>query len=409
MKYPIDAVRKRFPALQRTYKGKTVVYLDGPGGSQTVVEAINAGRDYMMLGGANLHGAFPTSIETMEKIAEAKEYVAALFNGKAEEIAFGPNATTMMFHAARALSKSWKEGDEILLTELEHHANIDPWRIEAEGKKVTVKYIPLDTKTLTLDLSTLDQLLTEKTKFVAVGLASNCIGTINDVRTVSEAAKKVGAVVAVDAVHGIPHFYVDREELGVDMLFSSVYKMFGPHVGLAMIKKNLFDQLEPYRIMPAPDYTPDKLEIGTQNHEGIMGVTEAIRFISDLGEGTTLKEKIISGYEAIEAYEESLVNFVRKELENIEGLTLFQADDSVKKTPTVAFRVNCITPREFTSRMCEEASVFIADGHFYAYRLAEKLGIVESGSFIRAGISVYNTMDEMKRFVGGVKAILNQK
>ncbi len=409
MNYPIDAVRKRFPALQRTYKGKPVVYLDGPGGSQTVAEAINAGRDYMMKGGANLHGAFPTSIETMEKIAEAKEHVAALFNGKADEVAFGPNATTMMFHAARAIAKTWKEGDEILLTELEHHANIDPWRIEAEEKKMTVKYIPLDTKTLTLDLSSLDHLLTKKTKFVAIGLASNCIGTINDVKTVSEAAKKVGAVMAVDAVHGIPHFYVDREELGIDMLFSSVYKMFGPHVGLAMIKKELFDQLEPYKIMPAPDYTPDKLEIGTQNHEGIMGVTEAIRFIGDLGQGNTLKDKIISGYDAIEHYEESLAKFVRKELGNIEGLTLYQAEDSVKKTPTVAFRVEGIAPNEFTARMCEEASVFIADGHFYAYQLAEKLGIVKSGSFIRAGISVYNTMDEMKRFVAGVQYIIKHK
>lgn len=409
MNYPIDYVRKRFPALERTYKGKPVVYLDGPGGSQTVMEAINAGRDYMMNGGANLHGAFPTSVETMEKIAEAKEYVAALFNGSAEEVAFGGNATTMMFHAARAIAKTWKEGDEILLTELEHHANIDPWRQEAEDKNVTVKYIPLDTKTLTLDLSNLDQLLTEKTKFVAIGLASNCIGTINEVKTVSEAAKKVGAVVAVDAVHGIPHFYVDREELAVDMLFSSVYKMFGPHVGLAMIRKNLFDQLEPYKIMPAPENAPDKLEIGTQNHEGIVGVTEAIRFISDLGQGNSLKDKIISGYDAIERYEDSLARFVRGELEKIEGLTLYQADNSVKKTPTVAFRAEGISPDEFTSRMCEEASVFIANGHFYAYRLAEKLGIVESGSFIRAGISVYNTMDEMERFITGVKEIMNSK
>ncbi len=409
MNYPIEYVRNRFPALKRTYKGKTVVYLDGPGGSQTVVEAINAGRDYMMNGGANLHGAFPTSVETMEKISEAKDYVAALFNGKAEEVAFGGNATTMMFHAARAVAKTWKEGDEILLTELEHHSNIDPWKKEAEDKNVVVKYIPLDTKTLTLDLSSLDHLLTRNTKFVAIGLASNCIGTINDVKTVSDAAKKVGAVVAVDAVHGIPHFYVDREELGIDMLFSSVYKMFGPHVGLAMIKKELFDQLEPYKIMPAPDYTPDKLEIGTQNHEGIVGVTEAVRFISDLGKGNTLQEKIISGYDAIENYEASLAKFVRKELGKIKELTLYQAEESVKKTPTVAFRVEGITPNEFTSRMCEEASVFIADGHFYAYRLAEKLGIVESGSFIRAGISVYNTMDEMKRFVAGVQDIIKNK
>ncbi len=406
MKYPINEVRKRFPALQRTYKGKQVVYLDGPGGSQTVVEAIHAVQEYMMKGGANLHGVFPTSIETMDKIGEAKEFVAALFNGKANEVAFGPNATTMMFHAARAIAKTWEEGDEILLTEIEHHSNIDPWRLEAEDRNVTVKYIPLNTETLTLDLSTLDQLITEKTKLVAVGLASNCIGTINDVKTISKAAKKKGAVVAVDAVHGIPHFYVDREDLGIDLLFSSVYKMFGPHVGLAMIKKELFDQLEFYKVVPSPGYTPDKMEVGTQNHEGIMGVTEAIRFISDLGQGHTMKDKIITGYEAMEKYEDYLVRPVREELRTIDGLTLYQADDSVNKTPTMAFRVDTMTPRDFATRMCEDASIFLADGHFYAYRLAEILGIVDQGSFIRAGISAYNTMEEMERFVAAVKKIM---
>ena len=407
MDFPIEQVRNQFPALKRMYKGKPVVYFDGPGGSQFVSSAIKAITDYMTNGASNLHGTFPTSHETEALIAKAREDIKVLFNAEDCEVAFGPNATTMMFHVSRALSRKWNMGDEILLSEIDHHANIDSWKTAAEDKNVTVKYIPFDAKTLTLDLKTLPELITPKTKLVAVGSASNCIGTINDVKAISVEAKKVGALVAVDAVHGIPHMYVDMQDLGIDMLFSSAYKFFAAHVGMAVIRKELFESLNVYKVAPAPGYIPDRLEIGTQNHEGIPAISAAIRFIASLGSGNTLKERIISGYKAIEAHENALANAIRNEMNKIDGITLYQADVSVPKTPTIAFRAKGITPRDFCIRMCEEYSVFIADGNFYAMTLAEKLGLHESGSFIRAGMAPYNTMEEVNRFLDGVRSIMS--
>jgi len=404
--YPIEEIRERFPALKRTHKGKQVVYFDGPGGTQFLDTAIEAVCDYMTGGGANLHGNFPTSHETEALMAQAREDIKVLFNAHDHAVAFGPNATTMMFHTSRALSKQWEEGDEIILTELEHHSNIDSWRTAAEDRGVVVKYIPFDAKTLTLDLSVLPDLVSEKTKLIAVGSASNCIGTITDVAPISEQAKKVGALLAVDAVHAIPHMYVDVEELGIDMLFSSAYKFFAAHVGMAIIRKSVFESLDVYKVAPAPDYIPDCLEIGTQNHEGIPSVSAAINFIAELGEGETLSEQIISGYKALEEHENALADYMREGLSEIEGITLYQADDSVEKTPTIAFRAEGISPRDFCIRMCEEHSVFIAEGHFYALTLAEKLDIADSGCFIRAGLAPYNTREEVDRFLRGTREII---
>ncbi|MCL2727426.1 MAG: cysteine desulfurase-like protein [Bacteroidales bacterium] len=404
--YPIAWVREQFPALKRTYLDKPVVYFDGPGGSQFIIGAIQAVSDYMMRGAANLGGCFPTSRETEAMIARTREDIVTLFNAHDSAVAFGPNATTLMFHTSRALARQWNQGDEIILTELEHHSNLDSWRTAAEDKGVIVKYIPLNTNTLTLELEALPQLITPKTRLVAVGMASNCIGTITNVKAVSAYAKEVGAVVAVDAVHAIPHLYVDMQDVGIDMLFSSAYKFFAAHVGMAVIRKELFESLKIYKVVPASDIIPDRLEIGTQNHEGIPAVSEAIRFIAQLGSGDTLKEQIISGYKAIEEYENELAETIRTEMRKIKGITLYQAGDNVPKTPTIAFRAEGFTPREFCERMCEEHSVFIAAGNFYAKTLADKLGISERGSFIRAGMAPYNTQEEVQRFLDGVRSLM---
>jgi cysteine desulfurase family protein (TIGR01976 family) len=404
--FPIESVRRQFPALERRHNGRQVVYFDGPGGSQFVAGAIKAIGDYMTRGGANLHGNFPTSSETEALIAKAREDVATLFNAGNSAVAFGPNATTMMFHTSRALARQWKEGDEIILSEMDHHSNIDSWRTAAEDRKLTVKFIPLDTKKLTLNLDALGSLLSPRTRLVAVGMASNCIGTITDVKAISVQAKKAGALVAVDAVHAIPHLYVDMQDIGIDMLFSSGYKFFASHVGMAIIRKDLFESLNVYKVAPAPDYIPDRLEIGTQNHEGIPAISAAVQFIASLGKGATLKERIISGYKAIEEYENSLAEYIRREMRKIKGITLYQAGDNVPKTPTIAFRAEGITPRDFCVRMCEEHGVFIAEGDFYARTLAEKLRLSSSGAFIRAGLAPYNTMEEAERFLAGTKEIL---
>lgn len=405
--FPIEQVRAQFPALQRTYNGKQVVYMDGPGGSQIVIGAIKEMEKYLAGGGANLGGSFPTSIEITEKIAEAKSAVADLFNAKPSEVAFGPNATTMMFNLSRAISRDWKKGDEIVLTELEHHSNIDTWRLAAEEKDVIVKYIPLNLDTLTLDMDKLPDLVNENTKLIAVGTASNCIGTITDLHIAKRESERVGAILATDAVHAIPHFYVDMKNEGIDLLFCSVYKMFGPHVGMAVINEDLIEKIQPYKIVPSPNNYAERFETGTQNHEGIPGVTEAIKFIASLGEGETFKEKIKSGYKSIEEYEDMLANKVREELAKIEKITMFQAPKYIKKTPTIAFNVEGISPANFTKRMSDEYSIFIADGDFYARTLAEKLGIDKTGGFIRAGLAPYNTMEEVNKFIKAVKEIVD--
>jgi cysteine desulfurase family protein (TIGR01976 family) len=404
--YPIDKIRGRFPALKRVHNGREVVYFDGPGGTQFLDDSIKAVCDYMTNGGANRHGNFPTSIETENMLGQTRKDIEVLFNATNHDVAFGPNATTMMFHTSRALAKQWEAGDEIILTELEHHSNIDSWRSAAQDRNVVVKYVPFNPQTLTLDLDDLPSLVTNKTKLIAVGSASNCIGTITDISPISKIAKQVGALLAVDAVHAIPHMYVDMEALGIDMLFSSAYKFFAAHVGMAVIRTDLFESLKVYKVAPAPDYIPDRLEIGTQNHEGIPSVSAAINFIASLGTGATLKEQIISGYAAVEEYENSLAEYMRVQLAKIDGITQYSAGSNVPKTPTIAFRAKGITPVDFCVRMCEEHSVFIAEGHFYALTLAERLGISEDGCFIRAGLAPYNTIEEVERFLAGVRAIM---
>jgi len=407
MSFKVEQVRERFPALKRTYKDKSVTYFDGPGGTQFLDSAVESVCGYMSGGAANLGGSFPTSHETEKLITKARDDVKLLFNASSHEVAFGPNATTMMFHVSRAISKEWEEGDEIILSELEHHSNIDSWLSAAMDKKVSVKYIPLDIQTLTLDLSVLPSLITAKTKLIAVGAASNCIGTITDIKYISRLIKDTEILLVVDAVHAIPHSYVDMEDLEIDMLFSSAYKFFAAHVGMAVIRKDLFENLSVYKVSPASDAVPNRLEIGTQNHEGIPSVSASVEFLASLGEGNSLKEQIISAYKALEEYENGLADYIRAEMVKIKGIKLYQAGETVPKTPTIAFRADGISPKEFCIRMCEEHSVFIASGDFYAMTLAEKLGIRDSGSFIRAGLAPYNTMEEANRFLDGVRAIMD--
>ena len=397
--YPIDLVRQQFPALRRTHNGRPVAYFDGPGGSQVVGTCIDAMADYMRKGGANLHGLFASSLETEAHIHDAKLAMADLLNADSGELAFGANATTLLFHAARAIGRHWKPGDELVVTELDHRGNVDPWITQAQDKGVTVRWIKVDTASLTLDLSDLDAVINEKTVLVAVGLASNAVGTVNDVARVAAKAHQAGALVAVDAVQAVPHFSVDFQALGADILSCSAYKFFGPHIGIVAIRRALFEKLEVYRLVPAPSEAPDKLETGTLNHEGIAGIKPAVEFIAALGQGATRRERIVSGYERMEAHENRLAEKIRAALAPLHKVRLYQAAPSVRKTPTVALTVAGMAPAEVCRRVIEETSVFVADGNFYAWTLAEKLGINPAGAWVRAGLSPYNTEEEADRFI----------
>ncbi|MCZ2258208.1 cysteine desulfurase-like protein [Sporosarcina sp. G11-34] len=403
--YPINQIRNQFPALNRTYNGLPAVYFDGPGGSQVVQESIDAIVTYMSNGGANLQGQFPTSRETENYILEAREIVADLLGTRPEEVAFGQNATSLAFSIARAVSNTWNRGDEIVLTEMDHPANIDSWLTVAKEKGVNVRWIKVDSKTCTLDLSNLNSIINEKTRLVAVTLASNAIGTISNIESISPHVKKVNALLALDAVHAVPHFAIDRKKLGADIILCSAYKFFGPHVGIAVIRKELFEGLNTYKVGPSPAKIPDKLETGTQNFSGISAIKPAIEFIEKLGTGSSRRERIISGYERIEKHENQLAHLMRNGLTSIEGVKMFQSTNLIASTPTIAFCIEGISPTDFCRKLAEEYAIFAADGHFYATRLADRLGVLDKGGWIRAGIAPYNTVEEVERFVSAVRQI----
>jgi cysteine desulfurase family protein (TIGR01976 family) len=407
--FPIEVIRSQFPALTRTYQEKQAIYMDGPGGSQVVKSAIDAMVLYMSRGGANLHGEFPTSKETEQHIEAARRAVADLVGAKPSEVAFGQNSTSLMFPVARALSRTWKEQDNIVVTEIDHRSNVDSWVTAAQDTNTEVRFIPVDTETLTLDLSSLVELIDENTKLVAVSLASNAVGTITDIDSIAKRTKEVGALLAVDAVHAVPHFSVDFGKIGADLLFCSAYKFFGPHLGMAVIKEKVFEKLAVYKLHPAPAYFPDKLETGTQNHESIAAMEAVINFIASIGEGTTRRESIENAFIKIEEYENNLARKLRSALANMPEITLYQAPDSVIKTPTIAFTIKGADTVEVCKYLAENYSIFIASGDFYASTLADKLGINKKGGWIRAGLAPYNTEEEIDTVIKAIQAYVETK
>jgi cysteine desulfurase family protein (TIGR01976 family) len=405
--FDVQAVREQFPALGREYQGRGVVYFDGPGGSQVARQAIDAVSGYMERGGANLHGVFPTSTETEEILAQTRQAAADFLGAAPEEVAFGANMTTLTFAVSRALARDWDEDSEIVVTELDHRANVDPWLIAAREKGAKVRWVRVDPETLTLDEEDLERNITGRTKLVAVGLASNAVGTVNDVAAVAEKAHGAEAIVAVDAVHAAPHIPVDRDAIGADVITCSAYKFFGPHVGVTAVRRDLFEKMDVYRLDPAPDHIPDKLETGTQNHEGIAGVKGALDFIASLGDGTSQREKLASAMQAIEEYEAALADTFRAALRDLPNVKLYAAPDGVRKTPTIAFSVDGRAPEEVCERMLEHG-FFIAAGDFYASTLAQKLGISDSGGFVRAGLAPYNTVEEVEKFTGALEGFVSR-
>lgn len=401
--FDVTAVREQFPALGRTHHGRGVVYLDGPGGSQVARPAIEAMTGYMRGGSANLHGVFPTSVETEEILADTRRACAAFLGAEPGEIAFGANMTTLTLSISRALARTWDRETEIVVTEMDHRANVDPWLMAAAEKGALARWLRVDPATLTLDLADLEEKITARTKLVAVGLASNAVGTVNDVAAIAERAREVGATVAVDAVHAAPHIAIDRDAIGADVITCSAYKFFGPHVGVTAVRRDLFEKMEVHKLDPAPDYLPDKLETGTQNHEGIAGVWGALDFLASLGAGDSRREKLRDAMRNIEEHEAPLAESFRAALLEKPGVTLHAAPDGVRKTPTVAFRVEGHAPH----RVCEHMAArgfFIANGHFYASTLAQKIEI-DDGGWIRAGLAPYNTEEEVAGFVEELASI----
>jgi cysteine desulfurase family protein (TIGR01976 family) len=349
---------------------------------------------YLRGGVANLHGAFATSEETDRLLADARAAVAALLGAAPGEVAFGQNMTSLAFAIASALGPGWRDGDNIVVTELDHRANVDPWARAARLAGAEVRWLPVDTDRLVLDPGAIDDVITERTRLVAVGLASNAVGTVTDVAALTRKARSAGALVAVDAVHAAPHLPVDRDELGADILFCSGYKFFGPHQGIVAIRHEVFDRLEVAKVAPAPASPPDKLETGTQNHEGLAGLLGAISFVASLGTGATLRERVVSGVAEVREWEDGLAAGFRKDLASIPGLRIYGAPDGVAKTPTIAFTLAGHSPHEVAAYLGEHG-VFVGDGNFYASTLDERLGTLAGGGWVRVGLAPYTTSAEL--------------
>jgi cysteine desulfurase family protein (TIGR01976 family) len=402
-------VRADFPVFKRQIGGRSIAFFDGPGGSQVPRQVGDAVRDYLLMHNANTHGFFATSEETDAAITGARERMAAFLNSPSpREIAFGANMTTLTFHLSRSLGREWGPGDEVIVSELDHQANVAPWRRMAEDRGMTVRVVPFSTETFTLDLDALEQALSPRTRLVAIGAASNAIGTVNDVARAARLAREAGALSFVDAVHYAPHRLPDVQAIGCDFLACSAYKFFGPHLGILWGRAEHLERLTPYKVPPASNYSPERWETGTLNHEGIAGTAAAVDWIASLGTsgpGNSLRAQLESAYEAIHAHETALFACLYSGLNAIPGVRVYGPPADAMRTPTAGFTIEGISPDEAARRLGAEG-VFVWNGDFYATTVCDVLGLSDCGGLIRAGVAPYTTMDDVQRLVDGVRRLV---
>ena len=367
------SVRAQFPALARLHNGLPVAYFDGPGGTQVPEPVVDAVRDYLLHHNANTHWHYPTSVETDAAIAAARAALADLLNCAPDEVVFGANMTTLTFHLARALARSWRAGDEIVVTELDHHANVDPWRAAARDFGLTVRAVRLDAGSAELDWAHFAEQIGPRTRLVAIGAASNALGTINDVARAVRLAHDAGALAFVDAVHYAPHVLADVQALGCDFLACSAYKFYGPHVGVLFGRAAWLRDVDVPKLQPAPDEAPDRLETGTQNHEGIVGAAAAVDFLASIGASApTRRAQLVHAFEALHAQGEALVARLWQGLAAIDGVRLYGRSPGQPRTPTVGFAVAGLDAGEVAVSLAERG-VFVSHGNFYAATVVERL------------------------------------
>jgi cysteine desulfurase family protein (TIGR01976 family) len=400
-------IRACFPALERTHNKYPVAYFDGPGGTQVPRRVVEAMSDYLYNHNANTHWAYPTSEETDAAIEAARQTCADFLNASPNEIAFGANMTTLTFHLARALGKQCGQGDEIIVTELDHHANVAPWHCLATERGVRVKTVKLVPATGQLDWDNFEQLVTKRTKLIAIGAASNALGTINHVGRVIQMARAVGALVFVDAVHYVPHALVDVKALDCDFLAMSAYKFYGPHIGVLFGKLALLESIDFPKLIPAPDTPPENVETGTQNQEGMVGAGAAVDFLTSLGDGTSRRSRLAAAYAALHNRSAELVRKLWDGLASIDGVRLYGPSSDSPRTPTVAFTVDAVPSTEVSRRLASRG-LFLSHGDFYAASVVERLGLGEEG-LVRAGCACYTTEDEIDRLIEGVGEIVRSK
>jgi cysteine desulfurase family protein (TIGR01976 family) len=410
----VSSLREEFPALQQTAGGRPLIFLDGPGGTQVHRSVIEAMERYLVQANSNLHGGFLYSRRTDETVDAARQAMADFLNAsRPEEIVFGPNMTSLTFSLSRAVGRTLSPGDEIVVTCLDHDANIAPW-LALQERGAVIRHVDFDPEDCTLDVASLEAAITSRTRLLALGYASNAVGSINDVALAVDRAHAAGAWVYVDAVHYAPHGPIDVQALGCDFLVCSAYKFFGPHQGVLYGRYDLLDALPAYKVRPAGDAPPHKFETGTQSFEAMAGTTAAVDYLASIGrrygaefaagypgfEGRRLALK--TAMAAIREYEGALCSHLIAGLQAIPGLHIYGITDPARfghRVPTVSFTMDGLTPAQISQQL-DRANVFAWAGNFYALAVTERLGVEEQGGLLRIGLAHYSTVQEIDTLLG---------
>lgn len=413
-----EEIRRQFPALERIHKGFPVAYFDGAGGTQTPRVVVDAVSDYLLNHNANTHWEYPTSHETDAMIEEARYAFADFLNASSNEIVFGPNTTTMIYHLSRALGRRLGPGDEIVITELEHHANVAPWQALVVERGVTLNVAQMDPESGQLDWNDFERLVTGKTRFVSFGAGCNALGTVNDYRRAVEMAHSVGALALVDAVHYAPYFLCDVKDTGCDFLTCSAYKFYGPHVSVFYGKQDLLESIDFPKLDPAPNTAPERAEMGTQNHEGIAGAAATVDFyaalVSQSDPGVppmnltpdapaTRRTLLQSAFAGLREHSSAQVKRLWQELAHIKGVRLYGPPPEVARTPTVSFTIDSVASTEAARRLADRG-LFASHGDFYAATVIERLGLQPEG-LVRVGCACYTSDEEIDRLIEAVGEI----
>jgi cysteine desulfurase family protein (TIGR01976 family) len=406
-------VRSQFPSLSQTVNGHPAVFLDGPGGTQVPQRVIDAIADYLKQNNANTGGAYATGRATDTVIAGARSAMADFLDCNPDEVVFGPNMTSLTFAISRSIGRELGPGDEIVLTHLDHDANVSPWRA-LEERGVTIRMAEIHEDDCTLDMDDLTRKITDRTKLVAVGYASNAVGTINNVKEIVRLAHQHGALAYIDAVHYAPHGPIDVRTLDCDFLACSTYKFFGPHMGVLYGKREHLLRLQPYKVRANTNAIPNRWEWGTLNHECIAGITACVDYLADLGRhgnssATSRRTALLAAFEGIQKYERGLMESMIEGLLGIPGLKLYGISDQKlfdHRCPTVAVRVKSHTPLELAGKLGERG-FFTWDGNYYALNLTERLDVEKDGGFLRIGIAHYNTPEEVERFLENLRHVVS--
>ncbi|WP_102521276.1 cysteine desulfurase-like protein [Vibrio tapetis] len=416
MAFSVDKVRSQFPALEQSFVRSSnaihgerhhAVFLDGPGGSQVPLSVLDAMHQYLGHYNSNLGGHFFSSQITSDLMLKAREAAQSLLNApSSKQIVFGANMTSLTFQLSRAISRDWNSGDEIIVTDLDHYANVSPWKEAAQDKGVNVLTAGVTQPECQLDMNQLESLISAKTKLIAVTMASNTTGSVVDIATVVRMAKQVGAMVYVDAVHYAPHQLIDVQALGCDFLVCSAYKFFGPHLGLAYVAAPWIDSLAPYKVEPAPNTGPNRFETGTQNFEALAGFCASVDYLAQWGAPSlTLRERLKTSFEHYTQHESELSDYFLARFSSLNGATLYGLNRAgPDRTPTFAFRLDSVSPEQVAKKLGEE-HICVWNGHFYAIGLVRTLGYMESGGVIRVGLMHYNTKAEIDRLFDVLKTL----